>query len=70
MDTVRNAARFSKSSNRCRLKSGRARTCAQPERWNQQKVVIGKWLLTDAQIYLLHDPTRGMMSARSRKSTN
>lgn len=27
---------------------------------NQQKVVIGKWLLTDAQIYLLHDPTRGI----------
>jgi ribose transport system ATP-binding protein len=27
---------------------------------NQQKVVIGKWLLTDAEIYLLHDPTRGI----------
>jgi len=27
---------------------------------NQQKVVIGKWLLTDARIYLLHDPTRGI----------
>lgn len=27
---------------------------------NQQKVVIGKWLLTDAQLYLLHDPTRGI----------
>lgn len=27
---------------------------------NQQKVVIGKWLLTDAQIYLLYDPTRGI----------
>lgn len=27
---------------------------------NQQKVVIGKWLLTDATIYLLHDPTRGI----------
>lgn len=27
---------------------------------NQQKIVIGKWLLTDAQIYLLHDPTRGI----------
>lgn len=27
---------------------------------NQQKVVIGKWLLTGAQIYLLHDPTRGI----------
>ncbi len=27
---------------------------------NQQKVVIGKWLLTDANIYLLHDPTRGI----------
>jgi ribose transport system ATP-binding protein len=27
---------------------------------NQQKVVIGKWLLTDAKIYLLHDPTRGI----------
>jgi ribose transport system ATP-binding protein len=27
---------------------------------NQQKVVIGKWLLTKAQIYLLHDPTRGI----------
>src|SRR5688572_14101080 len=27
---------------------------------NQQKVVIGKWLLTEADIYLLHDPTRGI----------
>lgn len=27
---------------------------------NQQKVVIGKWLLTNAQVYLLHDPTRGI----------
>jgi ribose transport system ATP-binding protein len=27
---------------------------------NQQKVVIGKWLLTNAKIYLLHDPTRGI----------
>jgi ribose transport system ATP-binding protein len=27
---------------------------------NQQKLVIGKWLLTDAKIYLLHDPTRGI----------
>lgn len=27
---------------------------------NQQKVVMGKWLLTDAKIYLLHDPTRGI----------
>jgi ribose transport system ATP-binding protein len=27
---------------------------------NQQKVVIAKWLLTDAQIVLLNDPTRGI----------
>jgi ribose transport system ATP-binding protein len=27
---------------------------------NQQKLVIGKWLLTEAKIYLLHDPTRGI----------
>ncbi len=27
---------------------------------NQQKLVIGKWLLTEARIYLLHDPTRGI----------
>jgi ribose transport system ATP-binding protein len=27
---------------------------------NQQKVVIGKWLLTEASLYLLHDPTRGI----------
>src|SRR5258708_5183039 len=27
---------------------------------NQQKVVIGKWLLTQAAVYLLHDPTRGI----------
>jgi ribose transport system ATP-binding protein len=27
---------------------------------NQQKVVIGKWLLTDARIVLLNDPTRGI----------
>ncbi len=27
---------------------------------NQQKVVIGKWLLTEAKIILLNDPTRGI----------
>jgi ribose transport system ATP-binding protein len=27
---------------------------------NQQKVVIGKWLLTNAKLYLLHDPSRGI----------
>lgn len=27
---------------------------------NQQKLVIGKWLLTEANVYLLHDPTRGI----------
>jgi len=27
---------------------------------NQQKVVIAKWLLTDADLFLLNDPTRGI----------
>lgn len=27
---------------------------------NQQKAAIAKWLLTDAQIYLMYDPTRGI----------
>jgi ribose transport system ATP-binding protein len=27
---------------------------------NQQKVLIGKWLMTDARILLLNDPTRGI----------
>ncbi len=27
---------------------------------NQQKVAIAKWLLTDAAVYLLYDPTRGI----------
>ena len=27
---------------------------------NQQKIVIGKWLLTDARVLLLYDPTRGV----------
>ena len=27
---------------------------------NQQKVSIAKWLLTDAAVYLLYDPTRGI----------
>ena len=27
---------------------------------NQQKVVIAKWLLTDARLILLNDPTRGI----------
>jgi ribose transport system ATP-binding protein len=27
---------------------------------NQQKVVVAKWLLTDAQLILLNDPTRGI----------
>lgn len=27
---------------------------------NQQKVIIGKWLLTDAEVYLFDEPTRGI----------
>ena len=27
---------------------------------NQQKVVIAKWLMTEARIILLNDPTRGI----------
>jgi ribose transport system ATP-binding protein len=27
---------------------------------NQQKVAIAKWLLGNARVYLLHDPTRGI----------
>jgi ribose transport system ATP-binding protein len=27
---------------------------------NQQKVAIAKWLMTDAEVYLLSDPTRGI----------
>jgi ribose transport system ATP-binding protein len=27
---------------------------------NQQKTAIAKWLLTEAQIYLMYDPTRGI----------
>src|SRR5690625_4160326 len=27
---------------------------------NQKKVIIGRWLLTDADIYLLDEPTRGI----------
>ena len=27
---------------------------------NQQKVVIGKWLMTQPQLILLNDPTRGL----------
>jgi ribose transport system ATP-binding protein len=27
---------------------------------NQQKVSLAKWLLTEAKVYLLHDPTRGI----------
>jgi ribose transport system ATP-binding protein len=27
---------------------------------NQQKVAIGKWLLTEANVYLMYDPTRGI----------
>jgi ribose transport system ATP-binding protein len=27
---------------------------------NQQKVAIGKWLMTEANVYLMYDPTRGI----------
>ena len=27
---------------------------------NQQKALLGKWLLTDAKLYMLYDPTRGV----------
>ncbi|QGJ70385.1 ABC-type sugar transport system ATPase subunit [Planctomycetales bacterium 10988] len=34
---------------------------------NQQKVVVGRWLLRDAEIFLLDEPTRGIdVAARSR----
>ncbi len=34
---------------------------------NQQKIAIGKWLLRDALVYLLDEPTRGVdAAARSR----
>ena len=35
---------------------------------NQQKVVIGKWLMTKPRIVLLNDPTRGIDVGRSRRS--
>ena len=37
---------------------------------NQQKVVIGKWLSTEAEIIIMDEPTRGIDVAQRMKYTN
>ena len=36
---------------------------------NQQKVAIGKWLVSDAEIFIFDEPTKGVVSGQRRKST-
>ena len=61
VDRVEEARRVSEAVRRLRIKvSDLGQPVAALSGGNQQKVVIGKWLMTDARIVLLNDPTRGI----------
>ncbi len=61
VDTKKERSTIQQMIEQMQVKAGSPRTPVRSlSGGNQQKVVIGKWLLTDARIYLLHDPTRGI----------
>jgi len=61
LDRGRAAQAFTRTMERLRIKAPSAQTPArQLSGGNQQKVVIGKWLNSDAQVYLFDEPTRGI----------
>jgi ribose transport system ATP-binding protein len=61
IDRKREQASIEQTIQRMQIKTASTRISARSlSGGNQQKLVIGKWLLTDAKIYLLHDPTRGI----------
>ncbi|MFN8418253.1 MAG: sugar ABC transporter ATP-binding protein [Anaerolineae bacterium] len=61
IDQKREQASIQRTIERLQIKTPSSRLRARSlSGGNQQKLVIGKWLLTEAKIYLLHDPTRGI----------
>jgi ribose transport system ATP-binding protein len=61
IDRKRERASIQRTIDRMQIKTPSSRLPASHlSGGNQQKLVIGKWLLTEAKIYLLHDPTRGI----------
>src|SRR3546814_12742048 len=61
IDRKRQDARVDEMIRRLAIKVGDADSpVATLSGGNQQKVVIAKWLMTEARIVLLNDPTRGI----------
>jgi ribose transport system ATP-binding protein len=61
VDLAREARQVDEAVRRLRIKAGDlGQPVASLSGGNQQKVVIGKWLMTGARIVLLNDPTRGI----------
>jgi len=61
VDTAKENARVAEMVEKLSIKVGRLEDpVATLSGGNQQKVVIAKWLMTDADIILLNDPTRGI----------
>jgi len=61
IDPARERAAVSEGIEKLQIKIGSAQDpVATLSGGNQQKVVIAKWLMTDPEIILLNDPTRGI----------